>query len=722
MYRIVGYCDRWSARPGEAVRFMVSSVGDAPFDLRFVRLLCPDPNPDGPGYSEVAMPTGLDGKQPGFERPAYLGSYGHAAGLKLGSDTIRLSATVWPTTPGKGLQGILALEGKGGSFALAIGPGGGAAAIVARANAAPTIVEVKLPLQQRGWAEIVATYAPDGTVTVEQRAHRPHRDVGEARGTAPAVAFGGAANVFVAALPPDGVGAPACAHYNGKIERPTVECHVAALDRWQSAAQWDFAADIAMQTAPDTHGAASPLGLINFPARAMTGSNWTGAIHDWRRDPAQYGAIHFHDDDHGDTGWPTSFELRVPDDWPTGFYAAHVRSDAAEDMIPFFVRPRAPQADVAFLVPTFTYQVYGNHFRPGRGAEIAARAAAWHALPETPDMNPQFGMSTYQRHGDGSGISVASLLRPMFDTRPKQISVMDPAPGASGAGRICADAYVSQWMREEGVAHDIVTDHELHAEGIAAIAPYRVLIAGQHPEYLSERMMQAIEAFLEAGGRLMYLGGNGFYWRAEPSATHPHALEVRRAEGGIRTWETQPGESYHAFADGYGGLWRRIGRPSHKLVGIGFSTQGRYSGFPYRFTAAVADPRVAFMFDGVDAEPGAEFGAFGYMGGGAAGFELDSVNSRYGTPAHALVVAKGVVLRPDYSWVNEDMLTEIHPRPREAWSCADMTFFETPAGGAVFSVGSMTFVGALPIAGQLRRLTTNVLARFRDPAPFELPR
>jgi len=267
-----------------------------------------------------------------------------------------------------------------------------------------------------------------------------------------------------------------------------------------------------------------------------------------------------------------------------------------------------------------------------------------------------------------------------------------------------------------------VTDHELHAEGIAAIAPYRVLIAGQHPEYLSERMMQAIEAFLEAGGRLMYLGGNGFYWRAEPSATHPHALEVRRAEGGIRTWETQPGESYHAFADGYGGLWRRIGRPGHKLVGIGFSTQGRYSGFPYRFTAAVADPRVAFMFDGVDAEPGAEFGAFGYMGGGAVGFELDSVNSRYGTPAHALVVAKGVVLRPDYSWVNEDMLTEIHPRPREAWSCADMTFFETPAGGAVFSVGSMTFVGALPIAGQLRRLTTNVLARFRDPAPFELPR
>ena len=30
-------------------------------------------------------------------------------------------------------------------------------------------------------------------------------------------------------------------------------------------------------------------------------------------------------------------------------------------------------------------------------------------------------------------------------------------------------------------------------------------------------MMQAFEDHLGIGGRLMYLGGNGFYWRAEPS-------------------------------------------------------------------------------------------------------------------------------------------------------------------------------------------------------------
>jgi N,N-dimethylformamidase len=53
-----------------------------------------------------------------------------------------------------------------------------------------------------------------------------------------------------------------------------------------------------------------------------------------------------------------------------------------------------------------------------------------------------------------------------------------------------------------------------------------------------------------------------------------------------------------------------------------------------------------------------------------------------------------------------------------------MTFFETPSGGAVFSVGSMTYAGSLMIDGGnslLGRLTANVVRRFVDPTPFTLP-
>ena len=45
----------------------------------------------------------------------------------------------------------------------------------------------------------------------------------------------------------------------------------------------------------------------------------------------------------------------------------------------------------------------------------------------------------------------------------------------------------------------------------------------------------------------MYLGGNGFYWRIAFDPELPHVIEVRRAEGGIRTWAAEPGEYYHSF-------------------------------------------------------------------------------------------------------------------------------------------------------------------------------
>ena len=41
---LVGYCDRWSVKPGGTMRFMISSAEDGPFDLRFVRLICADPD------------------------------------------------------------------------------------------------------------------------------------------------------------------------------------------------------------------------------------------------------------------------------------------------------------------------------------------------------------------------------------------------------------------------------------------------------------------------------------------------------------------------------------------------------------------------------------------------------------------------------------------------------------------------------------------------------
>lgn len=696
---------------------MVSSAADRPYSLRFVRHLCADPNPDGPGYREVGLPTPLDGRHVGKFQTASPGSYARIDALALPEHGMRLSATVWPTLPGKGRQVLIAIDVSGVAIRLELAPHGGAQIRVGTQS-----VAVDAPMLARRWYAIEAMIdGTESTLSLTQTPIDPIGtivDGGRAKAGAELPAISGTGRVLLAAEP-DGSGA--AIHYNGKIERPRIATLGGA-----TVADWDFSLGIATQQVFDTGKQKAHGVLVNLPTRAMIGSNWTGEAHDWKSAPDQYGAIHFHADDMGACGWSESFALDVPKDWPSGFYAAHIRNDAGEDYIPFFVRPGkgARTSDVAFLVPTFTYQVYSSYARPERSIEILERSQAWGALLETPGFNPQFGLSTYNYHADGSGVAITSMLRPQLDTRPRQMSLVDPAPKGSGTGRINSDSYVIDWLDRADVAHDVVTDHDLHEEGVDALAPYRVLICAQHPEYYSLRMMEALERFLAKGGRLMYLGGNGFYWRAEPSIDAPHAIEVRRAEGGIRVWATDPGESYHQFGGGYGGLWRRVGKASHRLVGIGFSVQGRHLGFPYSFTEGIRDERVRFMTAGIEdaAVPGAKFGDRGFMGGGAAGFELDSADARFGTPPNALVVAKGIVIHDDYRWVNEDMLIHRHPRPQEDWSCADMTFFETSAGGAVFSVGSMTYVGSLPPDGYSNvcaKLTMNVLRRFMDPKPFQ---
>jgi N,N-dimethylformamidase len=55
---------------------------------------------------------------------------------------------------------------------------------------------------------------------------------------------------------------------------------------------------------------------------------------------------------------------------------------------------------------------------------------------------------------------------------------------------------------------------------------------------------------------------------------------------------------------------------------------------------------------------------------------------------------------------------------------ADIVFYETPEGGAVFSVGSISWFGALArnsYDNDIAQITENVVTRFLDPTPFGIP-
>jgi N,N-dimethylformamidase len=127
------------------------------------------------------------------------------------------------------------------------------------------------------------------------------------------------------------------------------------------------------------------------------------------------------------------------------------------------------------------------------------------------------------------------------------------------------------------------------------------------------------------------------------------------------------------------------------------------------------DERAAFIFEGIG--PDEIIGDFGQVLGGASGDEIDRLDYGLGTPPHALLLASSTGHSDYYQFVVEEMRgilpgqggTE-NPKVR-----SDMVYFETPNGGAVFSVGSIAWCGSLSHNGyqnNVARVTGNVLRRF----------
>ncbi len=490
-------------------------------------------------------------------------------------------------------------------------------------------------------------------------------------------------------------------------------------DKTKCLAWWDFSAEISTDRIID-RGPRSLHGHVrNLPMRAVRGSRWTGEETNWRHTPRHYAAIHFHQDDVYDCGWETDFVFDIPDGMASGVYGIRLRCDDIEDIVPLYVLPRPGRAtaSIVFLASTFTYQIYGNHQRGSVDDAFRSRQAEWGAYPWNADQHPEYGASTYNKHPDGSGICYSSLRRPLLTMRPGYMTFFDTR--GSGVRHFPADTHLIDWLTVKGFAFDVITDHDLDREGAALLRPYRAVVTGSHPEYHTANTLDALQEYIGGGGRLAYLGGNGFYWRIATSSDIPDVLEIRRAEGGIRTWAAEPGEYFHALDGAYGGLWRRNGRPPQMLCGVGFSAQGLFEGSYYRRMPMRADPRAAWIFEGIEDEI---IGDFGLSGGGAAGFELDRADLTLGTPPNALILARSEGHQSHFGTVPEELLSHLATlngeRPKDLIR-AEIVYFETTARGAVFSTGSITFCGSLShnnYDNNVSRMVENVLRRFAGDA------
>lgn len=735
---LLGYLDAWSVLPGETVTCRVSCTPGDDYAASLVRVVQGDTHPDAPGFCEENIALDLGGPFPARHQPIETGSMAivdPAPSLRVG-DAFTVVVDAWPTLPGRGRQCLVSrMDASGNGFELTLDERG---VLTAVSTMRGETVELAAgdPLRRRGWYRVWISHdAAAGRLAIGRKplGHHCGFDVG-ARASVDVVTGDSPFNVsapLVLAARSGQDRAHRC-HFNGRLHEPfvvagCVDGEAGAMSRVdRSVAAWDFTREIGSDRIVDVSGNGHHGRLVNLPTRGVTGPDWDGTCHAWPHDARHYGAIHFHDDDLYDAGWDESFRFRLPHDLPSGVYAVRLARGDDRFYLPFGVRaPRRRRGSaVAYLMPTASYMAYANN-RIGLDVPetelVCGRLIELTAEDRFMQAHPELGLSFYDLHNDGSAVYYSSRRRPIMDFQPGFVGKLGGLP--SNVWQFNADTHITGWLASSGTPFDVVTDEDLQREGADALAGYRVLVTGSHPEYYSAGMRDALDGFIDRGGRLMYLGGNGFYWRVSFHPDLPGVIECRKSEDGIRAVAPGPGEYYASFTGEYTGLWRRNGRPPNELAGVGMVAQGFDASSPYRRTAASHDPRVAFMFEGIDAET---IGHDGLSGGGAAGIELDAANAALGTPRHALVVASSEQHSDVYLVTPEDMLD---PVPGLGGSeselvRSDMVFFETPAGGAVFSVGSIAWAGSMAWNGydnDVARLTRNVLERFLDETSFEAP-
>ena len=201
-------------------------------------------------------------------------------------------------------------------------------------------------------------------------------------------------------------------------------------------------------------------------------------------------------------------------DLKSGIYAVRLRigpgTGIAEEYIVFVVRPAKPTAKLCFLVPTASYLAYANESL-SFDAQIIQPMTGQPPVVTDLDVETyehrEYGLSTYDHYEDDAGVCFSSYLRPIINMRPKyRMSSMNIT------WQFPADLSIVAWIDHMGYDCDFITDEDLHREGVDLLRPYLCVITGTHPEYVSERMLDAQEDYVAGGGRLIYMGGNGYYW------------------------------------------------------------------------------------------------------------------------------------------------------------------------------------------------------------------
>jgi hypothetical protein len=180
------------------------------------------------------------------------------------------------------------------------------------------------------------------------------------------------------------------------------------------------------------------------------------------------------------------------------------------------------------------------------------------------------------------------------------------------------------------------------------------------------------------GGKMMYLGGNGL--NCDVKFLDDHTVVYRNGPHGGAPIEELAKIGKESRFDVYF-------ESEANLLGVRCTETGIMTGAPYR---VVDDSH--WIFAGTGLKKGDLFGEkclHMRCPGGASGHETDKMSPS--SPPNTKLLAKGL---------NRDD------------GGAEIVYHETASGGAVYSVGSISYPASLPVDGQISKITRNVVERM----------
>jgi N,N-dimethylformamidase len=272
--KVIGYSEQLSARPGDQVDFLVSCETQR-YHADIVKLIHGDTDPEGPGFKIQPVHIGIDADFPGQVQRIHAGSHvlvdDHPL-LQVGG-SFTLQVFIAPTTPGKGVQGLVTKwrHGTQAGYGLFIGDDGclqlwlgdGSGDVQKITSGKPLLVgiwylasasvtagdEIKLRQEPfvtttNGRFAIASSLESTAAVVTEQARVTPAADNG-----VPLVMAG-----YADALTGEPIGVVVAGHYNGKLDRPRLFREALSPEQIASqvetphgsalVAAWNFSAEI----------------------------------------------------------------------------------------------------------------------------------------------------------------------------------------------------------------------------------------------------------------------------------------------------------------------------------------------------------------------------------------------------------------------------------------------------------------------------------------------